>query len=153
MGSPHLGISSRVNYNQMDDKLQAYDPFKTLILNLHFSTLMTIITWCHPVMGYMELPFWCKPMERYLTPHSNAKHIDHGLVYKALLARLTIPLDSHVARCLCFVCWPTKIHTLLFYLVNLVSSHDLSQSLEVHKEFFTWLYALSQDLDPQWLNT
>jgi hypothetical protein len=25
----------------------------SLILNLHFSTLMTTTTWCHPLIGYM----------------------------------------------------------------------------------------------------
>ena len=36
----------------------------------------------------------------------------------------------------------TRIQSLIFALVNLESSHALSQYLEPHKEFFIWLHAL-----------
>jgi hypothetical protein len=48
--------------------------------------------------GLYKSFFWCNPMERYLTLHSNATHIDHVLVYKALFSKLTIPLD-HLIQC------------------------------------------------------
>jgi hypothetical protein len=35
------------------------------------------------LMGYTKSLFWYNPMRWYLTPHSNATHIEHGLVYKA----------------------------------------------------------------------
>jgi hypothetical protein len=36
----------------------------------------------------------------------------------------------------------SRIHSLIFVLVKIVSSHSLSQYLEPHKEFFIWLHAL-----------
>ena len=42
MGEILLGTFSFVHYHQMDDKLQAYDLFEILILNLHLSILMII---------------------------------------------------------------------------------------------------------------
>ena len=79
----------------MDGKHQACD-LQDSILNLHFSSLMTINTWCHPHMGSRKYSFWCKPMERYLTTYRNTKHIYNGLVHKAQLTnayRTTRSLD------------------------------------------------------------
>jgi hypothetical protein len=36
----------------------------------------------------------------------------------------------------------SRIQSLIFFFVNLESSHALSQYLEPHKEFFIWLHAL-----------
>jgi hypothetical protein len=36
----------------------------------------------------------------------------------------------------------SRIQSLIFVLVNLESSHALSQYIEPHKEFFIWLHAL-----------
>jgi hypothetical protein len=50
----------------------------------------------------------------------------------------------HVLTNLEFILW-------VFDLVNLVSSHTLSQYLEPHKEFFIWLHALG--LSQSYLNS
>ena len=42
-------------------------------------------------MIYIGTPFRCNLMEKYLTPHRDTKHIDHGLVHNAILQLLTIP--------------------------------------------------------------
>jgi hypothetical protein len=56
-----------------------------------------------------------------------------------------------MAYYLCFMCWSTRIHPLIFVLVNIVSSHALSRYLEPHKEFFIWLHALG--LSQSYLNS
>jgi len=66
-------MSSHVHNHQMNNKLQVYDIIEILILNLCFSNLMTITTWCHPLMGYMRSFFWSMPMERYLTHIDNTR--------------------------------------------------------------------------------
>jgi hypothetical protein len=45
----------------------------------------------------------------------------------------------------------SRIHSLIFVLVNVISSHALLQYLEPHKEFFIWLHALG--LSQSYLNS
>jgi hypothetical protein len=45
----------------------------------------------------------------------------------------------------------SRIHSLIFVLVNILSSHALSQYLEPHKEFFILLHALG--LSQSYLNS
>jgi hypothetical protein len=82
-GKPHLVKYSHIHYNQVNIKFQAYDLFEMLMLNLHFSTLMIITTWCHPLMSYMEFFYFrCMDIERYLTQQRNTIHINHVIVNK-----------------------------------------------------------------------
>ena len=147
-------MSSHVHYHQMDGKLQAYDLLEMLILNLPFSTLMTITTWCHPLMGYMRSYFWCMPMERYLTLIDNTKtHIwwvsSQSIINKAYHTTRSHDLMWYILYASCVD--QSWIQSSLFVLVNLVSSHALSQYLEAHKEFSIWLHAPS--LGQPWLNS
>ena len=47
-------------------------------------------------MGYMNSSFWCKPMERYITPHRYTTHTYHVLVHKTICTILTIPWSHMV---------------------------------------------------------
>ena len=69
------------------------------------------------------------------------KHNWQGLPYHKI----------YVVQSLCFMCWLTWISSSLFVLVNHVSTHALSQYLEVNKELFIWLHALY--LSQQYLNS
>jgi hypothetical protein len=67
-----------VHYHQMDENFQAYDLLEILIFNFRYSTLMTITTWCHSLMGYIKSFFACKLIEIHLTPHSNQAKDGNG---------------------------------------------------------------------------
>jgi hypothetical protein len=137
----------------MDGKLQTYDLLEMLILNLHITTLMMNIIWFHSPMGHTESFFWCKPMERYLTPHKCNTHISwvsiHNIIVKAY--HTTRSLDP-LWYILC-ASWVDQLESTILssswstlYLLMLYQI-----SLEMHREFFIWLHALS--LGQPWLNS
>ena len=130
MGKLHWCTSSLVHYHQMDGKLQACDSLEMLILNLPNSTLMTITTWRHPLMGYMRSHFWCMPMERYLTHIDNTRTHIWWVSSWSIIDKAYRTTWLHVAHSSCFMFDQTWIYSPLFVLVNLVSSHALSYYLD-----------------------
>jgi hypothetical protein len=63
-----------------------------------------------------------------------------SIIYKLYHTTRSIDPMWHITYALCVD--HSRIQSLIFILVNLVSSHALSQYIEVHKEFFIWLHAL-----------
>ena len=60
-------------------------------------------------MSYTRSSFWCKLMTRHLTQHRDTKHIDHGLVHKAILTSAHHTMRSHDPSWYktSLVCWST----------------------------------------------
>ena len=71
-------------------------------------------------MGYMWSPFCCMLMGKYLTPHRDTKHIDNGLVHKAILT-----IAHHTMRS----------YNPSWYITSLVFD-QLALSLDQHIIFF-----------------
>ena len=138
-----LGTSSHMHYYQMDKKFQIYDLFEILIFNLHLSTLMTIATSCHRLMGYIISCFWCKPMDRYLTPHRNIKHMDYMLVHKAKLNiayHTTKSLDPRGTSCI--LCLLIELLSFLISSLWWYSLSTLKVNMNVHSILFFKTYLL-----------
>ena len=145
MGEPLLGTSSQDHYHQMVGKLQAYDIFVMLLLNLHTSTLMAITTWCHPLSGYMISSFWMQahgkipnPVKKHQTHISwvssqsvidNAHHTvrSHDPTRYIFYASCVDKLDTT----LCTLSWST------LYLSNSLHEDDvLKVNMNVHTIVF-----------------
>ena len=73
-------------------------------------------------MSYTRSSFWCKLMTRHLTQHRYTKHIDHGLVHKAILTSAYHTMRSHDPSwyITSLVCWSTC--TKLWSTYNLLLS-------------------------------
>jgi hypothetical protein len=89
-----------------------------IMLNLHLSTLVANTTWQHPPVSYMWSSFWCKPIERYLTPHRNNNvHTYHELVHKALLKLIIVSRDHMIPLFIVFMlCLLINLDTLSVWL-------------------------------------
>jgi hypothetical protein len=110
---------------------------------------MTIITWHHPLMGYIwNLIFDESPWEIYPTQYRNTTHIDHVLVHEAYLIIASIPWDHLIplGTTSTFCVLISWIYSLHFILINLVSilflyyNDVLNINMNAHSILFSKTY-------------